>query len=187
MKAICIIGSPKGDGNTALVVDRVISGMSVTGIDVARYVLGDMNINYCKGCRQCEVDRKCVQRDDMDILLTRIMQDDIVLLASPSYWGDVTGHMKAFIDRSLPLCNASSGETPVPEGKVGVAIAIRAGQSQGENAHIIDTCRHYFGHLGIELAADLTIEGVLNASDFDGKTTKLQEAYDLGRSLVDLK
>jgi multimeric flavodoxin WrbA len=184
MKAVCIIGSPKGNGNTAFLVDRVISGMSDAGIDVVRYVLGEMNINYCRGCRQCEIDRKCVQIDDMGILLDSIIDSDIVLLASPSYWGDVTGQMKVFIDRSLPLCNAATGETPVPTGKTGVAVAIRAGESQGENTHIVETCRHYFGHLGIELVADLTIEGVLTASDFDGKSEKLEEAYKLGRSLV---
>jgi multimeric flavodoxin WrbA len=89
------------------------------------YVLDETNINYCKGFEKCGVNRKCAQMDDMNLLIDKIHESDIVLLASPSYWGDVIGQIKTFIDRSLPLCNAKTGETPVPKGKIGVSVAVR--------------------------------------------------------------
>lgn len=91
MKAICIIGSPRPDGSTALLVSNVVAGMATAGAQVRQYSLGLMRIGYCTGCRECEVTRLCVQRDDMDQLLSGILESDVVLLASPSYWGDVTG------------------------------------------------------------------------------------------------
>jgi multimeric flavodoxin WrbA len=183
MNALCIIGSPKTNGSTSRLVDRVIQGMKSRKIVVSSYFLNDMNINYCKGCEVCEVDRKCVQADDMNLLIDAICESDIVLLASPSYWGDVTGQMKTFIDRSLPLCNAKTGETPVPKGKFGVAVAVRAGNSKEENQHIVDTFKHYFGHLGIQPIAVLTAEGIRSVSDIENDQTKLEEAYILGRRL----
>ena len=183
MKALCIIGSPKTNGSTTLLVDRVIEGMKSQQIKVSRYFLDEMNINYCKGCEKCEIDRKCVQKDDMNILVDEIYESDIIILASPSYWGDVTGQMKTFIDRSLPLCNAKTGETPVPKGKVGVAIAVRAGKSKEENQHIVDTFNHYFGHLEIEPIATLTAEGIRNISDIENDQIKIEEAYRLGQRL----
>ena len=183
MKALCIIGSPKTNGSTARLVDRVIEGMKSQQIRVSRYVLDEMNINYCKGCEKCEVNRKCVQMDDMNLLIDEIYESDIVLLASPSYWGDVTGQMKTFIDRSLPLCNAKTGETPVPKGKIGVSVAVRAGKSKEENQHIVDTFKHYFGHLEIQPIAMLTAEGIRSISDIENDQTKLEEAYNLGRRL----
>jgi multimeric flavodoxin WrbA len=183
MKAICIIGSPREDGSTAFIVDRIIDGMRAAGVDVRRYVLAQMDINHCRGCRTCEATRRCVQRDDMDRLIEGILESDVVLLASPSYWGDVTGHMKVFIDRSLPLCNATTGETPVPPGKIGVAVAVRAGSSRTENQHIVDTFAHYFGHLGIRMAASLTAEGIDTPADIEGDERKLEEAYALGTSI----
>ena len=183
MKALCIIGSPKTNGSTARLVDRVIEGMESQKIKVSRYFLDEMNINYCKGCEKCEVNRKCVQRDDMDVLIDEIYESDIVLLASPSYWGDVTGQMKTFIDRSLPLCNAKTGETPVPKGKVGVAVAVRAGKTKEENQHIVHTFKHYFGHLEIQPIAVLTADGISSVSDIENDLTKLEEAYSLGRKL----
>lgn len=181
MKALCIIGSPKKHGSTAQLVDRVIEGMKSRHIKVSRYFLDELNINHCKGCEKCEVTRKCVQIDDMNLLIDEIHEADIVLLASPSYWGDVTGQMKTFIDRSLPLCNAKTGETPIPKGKIGVSVAVRAGMSKKENQHIIDTFNHYYGHLEIKPIAMLTAEGIRSTSDLEKYHTKLAEAYNLGR------
>ena len=119
----------------------------------------------------------------MDALLAGILDSDIVLLASPSYWGDVSGQMKVFIDRSLPLCNAATGRTPVPPGKIGIAVAVRAGSSQGENQHIVDTFQHYFGHLGIEMGAAVTVEGIDRPSDFEHCPEKVQEAVCVGKGI----
>ena len=184
MKAICIIGSPKANGSTAFWVDRIIEGMKIQEIDISHYVLDKMNIHFCRGCEKCETNRVCVQKDDMATLIEGILHSDIVLLASPSYWGDVTGQMKVFIDRSLPLCNAKTGYTPVPPGKIGVAVAVRAGNSVSENQHIINTFRHYFGHLGIEHTDQLTAEAIGNLSDLKKDKNKLNEAYNLGRFLI---
>ena len=183
MKALCIIGSPKTNGSTARLVDRMIEGMKSQHIEVSRYFLDQMNINYCKGYEKYEVNRKCVQMDDMNLLIDEIYGSDIILLASPSYWGDVTGQMKTFIDRSLPVCNAKTGKTPVPKGKVGVAVAVRAGISREENQHIVDTLNHYFGHLEIQPIAMFTAEGIRSITDIENDQTKLEEAFNLGRRL----
>jgi multimeric flavodoxin WrbA len=185
-RALCIIGSPRENGSTAFVVDRVIDGMKAAGVETRRYCLGELEIGYCTGCRECEASRQCVLRDDMDRLLAGILESDIILLASPSYWGDVTGQMKVFIDRSLPLCDATTGETPVPEGKVGVAVAVRAGQSTAENQHLVDTFAHYFGHLGIRMVGSLTAEGIGSPADIEKREDKMQEAFALGTRLADL-
>jgi multimeric flavodoxin WrbA len=120
----------------------------------------------------------------MKMLIDEIIKSDAIILASPSYWGDVTGQMKVFIDRSLPLCNAKTGQTAVPAGKIGIGVAIRAGASKAENLQIIEMFRHYFGHLGIKLAASMTVESVNNLSDIKNNKMKLEEASDLGKEIA---
>jgi multimeric flavodoxin WrbA len=178
------VGSPREQGSTAYLVDCVINGLHAVGIETEKHVLGTMHIGYCDGCRDCEISLRCVIRDDMDGLLDGILGADIVLLASPSYWGDVTGQMKVFIDRSLPLCNAATGRTPVPAGKVGVAIATRAGSSKGETQHIVDTFEHYLGHLGIRMVAALTAERISCLDDLKADQALIDEAQLLGLRLV---
>jgi multimeric flavodoxin WrbA len=85
MKALCLIGSPRENGSTALVVDKMIEGLVERGVDVVRHGLGSLNINYCKGCHVCEETRRCVQRDDMDVVMEDLFESNIVVVASPSY------------------------------------------------------------------------------------------------------
>jgi multimeric flavodoxin WrbA len=184
MKAVCIIGSPRENGSTAMLVRCIAEGMKASGIEVHERILSELNINYCKGCRHCASAGRCIQQDDMNMLIQDLLTAEIVVLASPSYWGEVTGQMKVFIDRSLPLCNVKTGETSVPKGKIGVGVAVRAGHSKGESEHLIETFHHYFGHLGIKMVAQLTVEGVGEPSDLTAQTEKLSEAFQLGSTLI---
>ena len=65
MKAVCIIGSPRTNGSTAYLVDKVIEGMKETNIQTKRYCLGDLKINYCCGCKHCYKMGICIQNDDV--------------------------------------------------------------------------------------------------------------------------
>ena len=184
MKAVCIIGSPNRKGSTAFLVNKIAEGMQAAGVETQIYYLGDMKIGYCQGCRKCEMTQTCFQRDDMDTLTEEIFASDIILLASPSYWGDVTGQMKVFIDRCTPLSNAKTGKTPVPPGKRGIGVAIRAGKSQAENQHLLATMEHYFGHLGIQMTASLTAEQIESLANMLSKADKHEEAHCLGKRLA---
>ena len=183
MRAICIIGSPKSNGSTACVTDTIIEGMKVNNIDVKRYVLGEMDIKYCKGCMKCYESRKCIQNDDMNRIFEDLSEADIVIIASPSYWGDVTGQLKVFFDRSTPLCDTNGGTT-IPKGKVGVSVAVRTGQRVEENMTIIHAIEHYFGHLGIKPVKRFTVEGVQFKENFQQKEDKVNEAYELGLNIL---
>ena len=188
MKALCIIGSPRDNGSTVLIVDQIIEGMRSVGIEAKRQLLGSLHIGFCRGCRSerpfrgCRVTGECIQHDDMGVLIGQLMQADIVLLASPSYWGEVTAQLKTFIDRCVPLCNARTGETQVPPGKIGISVAIRAGSDPAENLHLVNTIEHYFGHLGITPVGRLTVENISEPTDFEPET--LQKAYDLGAHMI---
>jgi multimeric flavodoxin WrbA len=165
----------------------MIEGLVERGVDVARYGLGALDINYCRGCHTCEESGRCVQRDDVDLLVRELFAADVVVVASPSYWGDVTGQLKVFIERCTPLCNARTGETAVPPGKVGVAVAVRAGSGVAENRHIVDTIAHFFGHLGIELVESYTLERVEHPADLEDRADEMQAVYELGLDIPDLR
>jgi multimeric flavodoxin WrbA len=183
MKATCIIGSPNSNGSTACVTDKIIEGMKSNDIDVKRYILGEMNIKYCKGCKKCYESKKCIQNDDMNIIIGDLMDSDIVVIASPSYWGDVTGQLKVFFDRSTPLSD-TNGVTIVPKGKIGVSIAVRTGKRIEENMHLIHTIEHYYGHLGIKPVSRFTVEEVQFKEDFAKKVDKVDEAFELGVNIL---
>lgn len=188
MKAICIIGSPRTSGSTGLIVDKMIEGMLESKIEASRYCLGEMDIQYCLGCKECYRSGACVQHDDMQVIIDDLIDSDVVLIASPSYWGDITGQLKVFFDRNTPYSdtNPSENKTCIPQGKKGIAVAIRAGQTERENLHILDSIEHYFGHLGIQPIARFAVQGVDSLSDLQAKPEVIQKAYELGRSISSL-
>lgn len=185
MKAVCIIGSPRKRGNTSFLMDMVIEGMSEYQIAATQYYLGDLNIGFCSGCKQCHLTGNCVQNDDVNDIIKSIDESDIVVIGSPSYWGDITGQLKVFFDRCTPYSDTNPNREFIPKDKIGVSIAVRTGNSERENIHIIDTIEHYFGHMQIEPFAKLSICGVTDVNDLIHKEDEVNNAYDIGVQIGD--
>jgi multimeric flavodoxin WrbA len=105
MKVLAINSSPrKGKGNTALILNPFLEGMKEVGADVELYYTSDLKINPCQGDASCwfRTPGECIYKDDMSWLLPKIIQTDILILASPVYCDGVTGPMKMLMDRCVP-------------------------------------------------------------------------------------
>jgi len=161
-------------------MDKVIEGMKENGAEVSRYCLGITNIKYCIGCKTCYNTGECFQNDDMDRIIQDLVESDIVVIGSPSYWGDITGQLKVFFDRNTPYSNTNSNSTFKNKVRNGLSIAIRTGNNKEENIHIIKTIEHYFGHMGIKPFASLSVCGVTVLDDILEKKDVLNKAYELG-------
>ena len=61
--------------------------------------LNDYNIEYCKGCLYCDRNAKCVINDDLNKIIDKISNSDIIVFAIPNYFGGMSGFFKNFIDR----------------------------------------------------------------------------------------
>jgi multimeric flavodoxin WrbA/GNAT superfamily N-acetyltransferase len=183
MKAIGIIGSPRDKGSTAYLVHKVLEGLKDSDFETRDIFLADLDLEYCIGCKTCEVTRQCQHDDRFDKLKQHFWDADIITIGSPSYWGDVTGHLKVMFDRFTPFCNTIDGKTIVPEGKKGIAIALRAGSSQRENVHIIESIDHFYGHLGIKPVGNMMVENIETIEDLKKKATEIEQAYQLGKAV----
>ena len=106
MKAIAINGSPKMDGgNTALVLNPFLEGMKEAGAEVEVLHTKRLNINPCQGDYICwlKTPGKCIQEDDMEMVLPKLAGADVWVFATPVYVDGMSGPMKNFIDRMFPL------------------------------------------------------------------------------------
>ncbi|WDV46839.1 flavodoxin family protein [Clostridiaceae bacterium M8S5] len=172
IKAVCIIGSQRNNGNTALVVDKIIEGMEKAGIAVNRYVLGYLNINYCEDCNYCQSMKRCKQYDDMNAIYEDIDESDIILVASPTYLGDITGHLKVFFDRCRPYLN---DKIAMRGGKCGISVAIESNNLK--NSHAIDTIEYFYKQLGIMPIEKFTMKSIHLD---DNRQEELERAYEIG-------
>ncbi|MBN1917080.1 MAG: flavodoxin family protein [Verrucomicrobia bacterium] len=94
-----IQGSPRKNGNTQILVERVLEGARDAGATTRMIQLGDMTIAECDGCHACWKGKECPKDDDMNAVYTTIAESDAIVFGTPVYWFGPTALLKSFIDR----------------------------------------------------------------------------------------
>lgn len=108
MKITVFNGSPRAErGNTHIMADAFLNGAKKNGAVTENIFLSKMKINHCTGCFNCwlKTPGKCIFNDDMPKLLQKVLSSDIIVFATPLYVDNVSGHMKQFMDRLIPLAD----------------------------------------------------------------------------------
>lgn len=102
MKKILVLSaSPRKGGNSDLLCDEFIRGEAEMGNTVEKLWLSNYKINYCTGCGLCsEFGRACPQQDDMAVILEKMIQADVIVMATPVYFYTMNAQMKTLIDRT---------------------------------------------------------------------------------------
>ena len=161
MKALVINCSPVRTGATAEIV-KVISEQISAKYDVESICIDDYQFSFCRGCRSCHNTAKCVMSDATVIenVLDKFDMADVVVSVAPSYWADIPGQYKAFIDRCTPWCDTHEPHASISEGKKGYSVALRTGPGMHECDRIIQSIEHFYGHLHIECAGHLGLTSI---------------------------
>ncbi|MBO4478240.1 MAG: flavodoxin family protein [Lachnospiraceae bacterium] len=174
MRALVINCSPVRTGATAE-IGRIVSEELAGRYEVKFVCIDDYAFSFCKGCRRCHVTAECVRQDDVDILMKEFELADVIVCVSPSYWADVPGQFKAFIDRCTPWCNTHEPHKTIPSGKKGYAIALRTGPNIAECNRIIGTIEHFYGHLEVECCGGLGLTSVEYKENVEPRTQEIKE------------
>ncbi len=141
MKVVAFNGSARKNGNTAILLDLVLSELREAGVGTEMVQLAGKSIHGCLACRKCYArkDGRCAQKnDDGNMLIEKMIEADGILLGSPTYVTDVSPEIKALIDRACMVTRANSS---LLRRKVGAAVVAvrRAGAT-----HAFDTLNHFF-------------------------------------------
>ena len=106
MKVMAINSSPNMDeGNTAVILGFFTEGMKEAGAEVETLYTKKLKIKPCQGELHCwlKTPGKCFQKDDMEWILPKLDEANIWVLGTPLYVDGMSGPMKNFIDRIIPL------------------------------------------------------------------------------------
>jgi len=119
MKVLIINGSPRGKSScTGCILTSLCEGMKQAGAKVQTIHLSEYQIQHCQGCFACweKTPGKCVIKDDMGKLLEKLIEADLVIYGTPLYYFNMTGLMKDFMDRQLPLALPDAEESKTLKG-----------------------------------------------------------------------
>ncbi len=141
MKVVAFNGSARKNGNTAILVNHVFQELQKQGIETELVQLAGKKIQGCIACYKCfeNKDQRCsVTHDVLNSCIEKMIQADGIILASPTYFANISTELKALIDRSGMTSIANGG---MFKRKVGAAVvAVRRGGS----IHAFNAINHFF-------------------------------------------
>lgn len=142
MNVVAFSGSARKDGNTAVLVRRVLDALESEGIGTELLQLAGKRAHGCTACMKCaeSKDGSCPGIRDFvsEECIPRALAADGIIIASPVYFADVTTETKALIDR-LGYASRQGGNKLARKVGAGVVVARRAGA-----IHAFDTINHLF-------------------------------------------
>ncbi len=179
-KIVILNGSPRRKGNTSAMVNMFIKGAEEAGNIVTEFFLNDMNIHGCRGCFGGDNSRvcPCVQKDDMDQIYPLVKECDVLIIASPLYYWNLSGQIRTAFDRLFAL---EEGDKNLLRGNRRASALIMSAEGDDFN----DAVTYYdnlMGHLRWKNLGHVLSGGNYDIGDIEGKP-ELDKAYDLGKSI----
>ncbi len=189
MKVLGLFGSPRRKGNTGLLLEKMLKGAQSQGAEIERVFLSDWDISGCHECRNCEKTGNCIVQDQMQELYPRLMEADLIILASPIFFYGVTSQAKRMIDRCQVLWARKyvSGKATAGKGsgrRRGWFLSVGGSRGAKLFAGAILTVKYFFDALDVEYVGELTFRKIDTKGAIKQHPTALREAFEAGRRLV---
>lgn len=189
MKSIvCLMGSPRLNGNSSVLVDAFCSSAEKSGAKIKKYQLSELTYKGCQNLFVCKTGSdRCGQSDDLTQVLEAIRACDVVLLSSPVYFTDITGQLKLCLDRwfsfFVPDYANATKKSRLESGKAIVLIQTQ-GEGKDKYTSILDKYNHSFQWLGFTDSYLIHAAGVREIGDIEKYPQLINQASALGKKLA---
>jgi len=187
MKVLGIMGSPRRQSNTEILLDKALEGAREGGAEVEKVVVSELKVSPCREIYACHEDGNCPMKDDMQWLYEKLLEADHIALASPIFFYGLTSQAKAIVDRCQALWMRKyvlgMGKE---DNRIRRGVFISVGATKGERLFdgAVLTVKYFFDAIGVRYAGDLLIRGVDGKAQIKEHPTALQDAFHLGQQLV---
>ncbi len=184
MKIVVVLGSPRPEGNSAVLAQELSNAAEGLGAEVRKFFVNKMDFKGCQGCESCKTTSdRCILEDELTEVLEAIKQADTLVLASPVYFGDISGRLKCFFDRTYSYLNPNFSSRLL-SGKKAVFILVQGEPEEGEFNDIFPRYERWLKLYGFSPIYRLRATGVKAPGDINRQTRILEQAAALGRELA---
>lgn len=174
-KILILSGSPRKNGNSDILCDEFAKGAQEAGHEVEKIIVSERQVGYCKACYACRNTGACIIKDDMAEILQKMIDCDVMVLASPVYFYSVDAQLKAVIDRSVARWTEVKNKE--------LYYIVTAADEEEKSAETTVACFRGYADC-IEGAVEKGIVygmGVYEKGEIKD-TPAMQEAYQMGRN-----
>ncbi len=177
------MGSPRRGGNSDTLAQHFCERAAQHGAEIEQFALSELSYNGCQNHFRCKQDLShCVQQDDLTPVLDAISQAQVLVLASPVYFTNVTGILKLAIDRFfsffVPDYPTAEKKSRLSSGRQLVFIQTQ-GEPEERYRDLMDSYSASFNYLGFEQQHLVRAWGVREPSDVAANVDFLKECDDV--------
>lgn len=135
MNLLVLLGSRNPEGQTARAAGALVRGAEAEGAQCEQLFLPEMRVERCRQCDArgwgtCSTEGRCCIDDDFAALTDKVRRADLVVFATPVYWGDLSESLRAFLDR-LRRTTVHQETRKAYEGKPAVGVCVAGGGGGG--------------------------------------------------------
>jgi multimeric flavodoxin WrbA len=182
-KVLILLGSPRKNGNSATLAERIAAGAELAGAQVESLFINGMDIKPCQACWKCQnPDSKgCVIKDDMQQVYPKLVEAHAWVIATPVHWFNMSTQTKLWMDRCFALPRYK--ENPFRK-KVGIAITY--GDTDPFSSGAVNAIRCFqdsFKYAGAKITG-VVYGSATKPGDIKKNKEALAAAENLGKKLV---
>ena len=190
MKTVCLLGSPRLNGNSAALAERFCDTVKGLGAEVETFALNKLTYRGCQGCMMCKTKlEKCALEDDLETVLDSIRDADILVMATPTYYGEVSSQMKGFIDRTFSYLKPDYLTHSIPSrlqgGKKLVFIQTQAVPDETQFADVFPRYEYFFKWYGFDDIRSVRACGVTEPGEVRERKDAMDLAAETARNLME--
>jgi len=186
MHIVGIMGSPRRNSNTEILLDAALSAAVAHGATTQKVVVCELDIHPCIECYRCEAEGRCAVRDDMSGLYDALVAADRIVVASPVFFYGFSAQTKALIDRCQALWMRRyvlKSWCPDVESRRGALISVGATKGPRLFDGILLTAKYFFDAVGVRDFDQLLVRGVDGRAQVRELPDQVEEAAELGARL----
>jgi multimeric flavodoxin WrbA len=188
MKVIAINGSPRKNGNTATMLQKILDGSAEKGAETRMIHLNALDMKGCQGCLACrEKLGECAYDDDFQEVLREMKECDAVALGTPIYAFHITGQFKCFLDRCYCFIDHTEDDeyiSVLPKGKKFALVTSQGDESREAYKHVIEYLQLLLSFLSGSTLEVITQAGTEDKTDARNDARLMQAARAVGKSLA---
>ncbi|NPB09009.1 MAG: flavodoxin family protein [Thermodesulfobacteria bacterium] len=186
MRVLAFQGSPRPGGNTDLLLRAFLEGIEEAGGEAEKIDLYRLRVEPCLECGKCDHTGECIIPDDMRDIYPKLDQAQVIVVASPIFFYNVTSRTQALIERSQ-ACWIRKYVLKKPHPRAGErqGIFLSLGATKGRRLFegVQRVVRYFFDALDVNYQGGLFYRGIEEKGAIRSHPSALKEAFSLGRAV----